>query len=178
MKNSKKIAFGGMIGALSLVFMLLSAIFPFAEYTCPALAGITLVTLVIDFNKTTAFIAYLAVAVLSLLIVPNKEAAVLYVSFLGYYPILKSLLEHFHSRVIEWICKIGIFNVTIVLAYFVIIRVFGMEQILEDMQSLSQYGTYILLALGNVTFVIYDLALTGLIATYVNKIRPRLKNLF
>ncbi|MEG2813418.1 MAG: hypothetical protein RSA79_02340, partial [Oscillospiraceae bacterium] len=124
--QTKKIAFGGMISALSLIMMLASAVFPMAEYTCPALAGIFLCVLVIEFGKKTATIAFLAVAILSIIIVPNKESAMLFCGFLGYYPILKSVLESHNlfnkkskqninesfsppkklSRIIEWAPKI------------------------------------------------------------------------
>ncbi|WMJ23583.1 hypothetical protein RBG61_02600 [Paludicola sp. MB14-C6] len=177
MKNSKKVAFGGIVGALSLVSMFLSGIFPFAEYTCPALAGIFLIALVIDFNKKTALIAYGAVSILSLLIMPNKEASILFVAFLGYYPILKSILEQCKSRVVEWILKVGIFNVTVLLSYYFIIHILGMSQVLDDMQGFAQYGVLVLLVMGNVAFIIYDIALTRLIATYVHSIRPKFKGL-
>ena len=48
----------------------------------------------------------------------------------------------------------------------------------DSMGMLGQYGPYILLALGNVTFIIYDIALTGLIGMYMQKIHPFLKKLF
>lgn len=79
--SAKKAAFGGIACALSLLCMFLSALFPFAEYTCPALAGIVLVALVIDFGKRTAWVAYAAVAFLTVFITPNKEAAMLFIVF-------------------------------------------------------------------------------------------------
>lgn len=176
--QTSKIAFGGIICALSLVTMFLSSVFPMAEYTCPALAGIFLIALVIDFNKKTALIAYIAISLLSIFMLPNKESAILFVAFLGYYPILKSRLEQTKSRVVEWIFKIGIFNIAVVVAYVIIIYVFQMTELLSDMQAFAKYGVYILLALGNVAFVVYDFALTNLIAMYIQRIKPKFKHMF
>lgn len=173
--NSRRVAFGGIATGISLLCMFLSGIFPFAEYTCPALAGIILIALVIDFGKATAWVCYLAVALLSLIITPNKEAAMLFVFFLGYYPILKSYLERIKSRIAEWLVKLAIFNVMIVSAYLVIVYAFGMTEVLEEMNEYFQYGVLLFLLAGNIVFVVYDFALTGLIAMYCQKLRPRLR---
>lgn len=174
-QQTHKIAIGGIVSALSLVVMLLSAVFPFAEYTCPALAGILLIALVLEFNKRTAFLAFVAIGVLALFIVPNKEAVALFIGFLGYYPILKSKLEQPKSRVLEWVLKVGIFNIAVLISYFVVIYLFGMTQVLDDMQQFAQYGVLILLGLANVAFVVYDFALTQLIALYLQRIKPKFK---
>lgn len=173
--SAKKAAFGGIACALSLACMFLSGLFPFAEYTCPALAGIVLVALVIDFGRRTAWIAYAAVSLLTIFITPNKEAAMLFIAFLGYYPIAKSSIEHLKSRVTEWAVKLLLFNVTCVAGYTVIIRLFGMTELLQDMSMGFAWGIYVFWALANVTFVIYDFALTRLIYLYCNAIRPRLR---
>ena len=41
---------------------------------------------------------YAAVAVLSLLFAADKEAALLFVLFFGYYPVLKSFLERISNK--------------------------------------------------------------------------------
>ncbi len=172
--KSNPIAFGGIVCALSLLCMFLSGVFPFAEYTCPALAGIILVALVIDFGKKTAWIAYAAIAALCLFVTPNKEAAVLFIAFLGYYPIVKSNLEQIKSRVTEWILKIALFNAACVSAYFVIIYAFGMVELLDEMSMGYAWGIYAFWALANVVFVIYDTALSQVIGFYFTMIRPKL----
>lgn len=178
MNRTRKLAFGGVMSALSLVSMFLSGVFPFAEYACPALAGVFLIALVIDFNKKTALIAYAAVALLSLFITPNKEAAILFIAFLGYYPILKSCLEQVKSRVLEWVLKMGLFNIAVVASYFVIVNILGMEEVLSQMKGIAEYGILVMLLLANVAFVIYDIALSGLISNYISRVKPKLKHLF
>ena len=93
MKQSSKTALGGILAALSLVLMFLFAIFPSATIAAPAVASILLIFAVLEMGKGWAFGIYVAVSLLAMLVVPTKEAAVLYVVFFGYYPILKALIE-------------------------------------------------------------------------------------
>lgn len=173
--NSRRVAFGGVAAGVSLLCMFLSGVFPFAEYTCPALAGTILIALVIDFGKATAWICYLAIALLSLFITPNKESAILFAGFLGYYPILKNHLEQIRFRPAEWLAKLAVFNIMIVASYLTLIYGFGMSEVMEELNEYSRYGALLFLLAGNVVFVVYDLALTGLIAVYCQNIRPRLR---
>ncbi|MEG0895649.1 MAG: hypothetical protein RSE93_08020 [Oscillospiraceae bacterium] len=172
MKKTKQIAFGGIICGLSLVIMLLTGIFPFAEYSCPALAGIVLISLVIEYGKKTAFIAYCAIAILSAIIVPNKEAAILFVFFLGYYPIIKSVFEKCKSRILEWILKLLTFNTSVILSYIIMLNVLSMTNLTDDFKGIA---IPILLILGNIVFIVYDFALNGLANMYYYKIKPKLK---
>ena len=95
MKKSGRVALGGMMASLSLVVML-AAYFPYVTYALPALAGCFLVIISIEINKKWAFVVYAAVGALSFLVC-EKEAAVLYIFFFGYYPILKAVFEQFHK---------------------------------------------------------------------------------
>lgn len=177
MNKSKRIAFSGLVTALSLIALSLSGIFPYAEYTCPALSGILLISIVIEINKRTALLAYFAVSLLGFFIVPNKEAVLLFIALLGYYPIIKSRLEQVKSVITEWILKIVLFNSAAVIAYAAVIYIFKLDEILKAFGELGQYGALIFLALGNVAFVLYDIAITRLIWFYIHKIKPKLSSL-
>ncbi|MBQ6874392.1 MAG: hypothetical protein IJO24_08890 [Clostridia bacterium] len=175
MKQSSKTAICGMIAALSVVIMMLTII-PVMTYAAPAFAGILLMVVVIEINKKWAFGVYAAAGILSLLLATDKEAAVMYVAFFGYYPIIKAVLESKLPRAVEWIVKFLIFNVTMVAAYFVLIRVFGIS--MEDMNELGKYGPLILLALGNVVFVVFDIAITRIATLYIIKWQKQFRRLF
>lgn len=177
MKNSAKTALGGMIAALSLVVMLLTAVIPYLEYALPALAGALLVLMVIEINKKWAFCAYVAVSILSFLILANKEAAMMYIAFFGYYPILKPALEgKIKQNWLCWLLKALVFNAAVVAAYFIIVKAFGIP--IED---LEEYGTKILpflLLLGNLMFVLYDICITRLVTLYLLKWQKKFRKLF
>lgn len=175
MKQSSKTAICGMIAALSVVIMMLTII-PVMTYTAPAFAGIMLMIVVIEINKKWAFGVYAAVGILSLLLATDKEAAVMYVAFFGYYPVIKAVLESKLPRIAEWIVKFLIFNVTMVASYFVLIGVFGIS--MEDMNELGKYGPLILLALGNVVFLVFDIAITRIATLYIIKWQKQFRRLF
>lgn len=173
MRQSFKIAYGGIVCALSLAMMFMTGIFPFAEYALPAIAGTFLVALVIELGYRTSVIAYIAISLLSALIVPNKEAVVMFIVFLGYYPILKGRLEQIKKRSLEWVMKLLLFNIAIVFAYYLVIQVLGMTEVLEEF-NFMKYGLGVIWALGNSTFVIYDIALTRVISMFIQRIRPKI----
>lgn len=55
---------------------LLGTMIPTTTYICPALAGVLLLPVVWEFGFRTGALLYLAVALLSLILSPNKEASV------------------------------------------------------------------------------------------------------
>ena len=97
-KKSKFIAFGGMIAALSICLMMLTGVISVLVYSTPIIVGLFLILMVVAMGKKWAFAVYIAVSVLSLLFVAQKESAIIYVAFFGYYPILKPVLESIKSR--------------------------------------------------------------------------------
>ncbi len=180
-KQSSKIALGGIVAALSVVFMLLTII-PSMTFVLPAVSGVLLMVVVIEVNKRWAFMVYVAVGLIAMFTVPDRMAAVMYVLFFGYYPILKALLESKLPRVAEWIVKFIVFNASILAAYALLTFVFGIPFI--EMDFLTERGVpvwgiiVIALAAGNLVFWIYDLALSRLVEAYLNRWRKNFKRIF
>ncbi len=176
MKQSSKTALGGIVSALSIVLMLLTMVIPFMTYALPLLAGALLILMVIEINKRWAFVVYVAVSLLAVFVVPDKEAAVFYIAFFGYYPIIKAPLEKHLPNVAEWIVKFLIFNAAAVAGYLFTTYVLGIP--VDDMDGFGRYGVFILLALANVVFVAYDIMLTKFITLYLNKFRKSFRKIF
>ena len=171
MSKSGKIALGGLLTALGVVLMFLTGLIPIGTYALPAIAGVLLIVAVIEIGAKWAWMIYAAVAVLSLLFAADKEAALLFVLFFGYYPVLKSFLERISNKVLSWISKFAVFNVSVVACFFLAVNFL---QLPED--SFTVFGIYlpwVFLILGNAVFLIYDIALSGLVATYVEKLHHR-----
>ena len=171
MSKSGKIALGGLLTALGVVLMFLTGLIPIGTYALPAIAGVLLIVAVIEIGAKWAWMIYAAVAVLSLLFAADKEAALLFVLFFGYYPVLKSFLERISNKVLSWISKFAVFNVAVVACFFLAVNFL---QLPED--SFTVFGFYlprVFLILGNAVFLIYDIALSGLVATYVEKLHHR-----
>ena len=106
-------------------------------------------------GKRIAWAWYGAVAILSVMMAPDKEAAAVFV-FLGYYPIVKPWLD---KRKLSWLWKGLLFNSVILSMYWLLIHIFGMNEIAADYEEAGKVMTVIMLILGNVTFYMLDLVL-------------------
>ena len=182
MSVSAKTALGAMITALSVVILIPSAVQVFV-YTLPAMAGMLTMLAVVEIDKKWAIGSYVAASLIGLLFVANKEAVVYYVAFFGYYPVVKALLESKMPRVAEYILKFLIFNVSIVLSGVVLVKVFGMPYndllgIDGESAFFTKYALPIMLGMGNVVFILYDVALTRLLTAYVLVWQKRFRKLF
>lgn len=172
-RKSTQVAMGGVATALCLLLMVFTAILPFAEYALPALAGLLLIAVVAENGGKSALLVYGAVSILSLMLVPRPEAALLFVCFFGYYPILQGLLEGLRPLALRYLVKFLVFNAAMVGAYWLLIYLFGITDILESFGDFGQYSVLVLWGFGNVFFVVYDLTVGNIRRAYWAWFRPR-----
>ncbi len=170
-KTSKNVALCGLLGALSLVVLSLGGLIPAATFCAPALSGILILIGASECGVGQGWLLYLAVAALSFLLVPERETAFVFVFFLGYYPLLKIRLERVRPRPLRWLLKAAVFNGGIGLAYGLLALLFPLPQA-ED-PGMARVLWLVLLALGNLTFWVYDLALVRVVWLYNQKLRGR-----
>ncbi len=173
---SFKVALGGVIAALSLLLMILAGVTSTLVYAIPMITGALLMMLVVEFGQEFAGLIYVAVSIISLFLLGNKEAAIMYVTFFGYYPILKSILEKYIKGFVCWIVKYLIFNVAMVSSYFIVTKIFMIS--FEDVESFGKFALPLLLFAGNILFVMYDVALTRLVSIYLYRWRKYVKRVF
>ena len=170
MKQTVKITLCGIMAALSAVFMILS-FFPYLTYAVPAISGLFMMVPVIEIDRKWAFLTFLAAAVpVSLFAEP--ESKLMYLCFLGYYPILKSLIDPIGRPVLEWLLKLLCFNAAVIAAYRLLAGAFGVS--LDDLDTFGQYGEVVLLLLGNVAFVLYDIAVSRMAALYMARLHKKI----
>lgn len=156
--NARKIALGGMLAAVAVVIMCLGGLIPIATYVCPMLCCLTAFFVFGFCGKRIAWAWYIAVAILSLLMGPDKEAAVIFL-FLGYYPLIKLTVERWKLSVI---IKFLFFNASILAAYWVLIQMLGLDLIAQENEQFGAWGVALLLALGNLTFFLLDRLLSNM----------------
>ncbi len=173
-KVSFKVSLGGVVSSICLFAMFLTGIMPIFVYALPAAAGTLMIIIVVEISTTWAFVTYISVGLLSLLITPDKEASILFILFFGFYPIIKSQLEKLKVKLFEYLLKLVVFNAGILLSYLLLIKIMGMSEVLEQLGDYGKYGGLIFLAVGNAVFIVYDIALTQLISTYINWFRPKI----
>lgn len=158
MKNkTKNTAICGLMIALSVVLMMLTTLIPVFMYVIPIVTGL-LVLFVADIaDKKWGAGVYFSTAVLSLLLITDKEAALTYTLFFGYYPLIKELIEKL-PRLISWILKFILFNLATVSIGVISFYVFGVSG--DEYNEFGKYTIPILLIMANVAFILYDICLT------------------
>lgn len=145
-------ALGGVMAALAVVVMCLGGMIPAATFVCPMLCMMLLTVVLRRCGSRIGWAWYGAVAILSLLTSPDKEAAAVF-TFLGYYPILKPKLD---ALPLGWLWKLLYFNVDILAMYWLLLNIFAMTEIVEDFAEMGRIMTAVMLLMGNVTFLLLD----------------------
>ena len=153
--SAKPMALGGVMAALAVVIMCMGGIIPVATYVCPMLCALLLAVVLRFVGKRIAWAWYAAVAVLSLLLGPDKEAAAVFV-FLGYYPIIKPWVD---KRKLPVLWKLLIFNGAIMIMYALLLYLFKLDQVVSDFSEFGLVLTLLTLALGNGTLFLLDILL-------------------
>ena len=150
------VALGGVLAALGVVIMCLGTIIPVATYICPMACMILAQVVLKTCGGKMGWAWYGAVAILSLLLAPDKEAAAVFAA-LGYYPLVKPRLE---KRKFPWLWKGLLFNAVILALYWLLIHLFGLDALAEEFAESGRVMTVVTLLLGNVTFFLLDRVLS------------------
>ena len=143
--------------ALSVVLMMLTTLIPVFMYVIPIITGLLVLFVADVTDKKWGAGVYFSTAFLSLLLITDKEAALTYSLFFGYYPLIKDLLEKL-PRFISWILKLLIFNLAAVSIGVISFYVFGVSG--DEYNEFGKFTIPILLIMANVAFILYDFCLT------------------
>jgi len=163
-KKSKKIAFSALFCALGVVIMYLGALIEVLDISMACIASMICIITVIEIGGAYPWLVFAVTGAISFLILPQKFAALIYVFFAGYYPMLKCIFERTRIRVLEWIIKLVVFNAS--MGALVLISLLALT-----LPGITKPYIIALFTLGNITFFAYDIALTMLIKLYFLKYR-------
>lgn len=173
LRKSKQIALCGLLGAIMVVIMLLGSIFPLTSVLCPAISGLFLIPAAREAGSRSAIMLYIAVSILSLLLVPDKEAALLFSLLLGPYPLLYSYLNRIKLKALRIIAKLLFCNLLLILVYVLVIFVLVPAALATGSNDtiVTLLG---LLVLSNLGFLVYDTFLQRISFLYEFKLRRKL----
>lgn len=99
-------ALGGMLTAAAVVIMSLGSIIPVNTYLCPVICILLNRVVLEHCGRRIGWCYYMAVAALSLLLAPDREAALVY-AFLGFYPMIRPFFG-----------KLGVLGLPVKLVFF------------------------------------------------------------
>ena len=166
MKKSIRIAFGGIITALSVLIMFVSGVIPATEYAFPLFAGVLLIPVAEEIGSKWAWMVFATVSVLSLILVPKPDPTVTYITLLGYYPLIKGKIERINKKWIAYIIKFLLFNVATAASMLLLAFVFSVP--MDDLNAYGKYTIVIFLAIANFFFIVYDICLNKVAYMYLN----------
>lgn len=167
--KSKQIALCGLLCALAVTLLLLGGVIPIATFCAPMLAMAVLLPILEEYGSKTAAVAYGAAAILAVLLVPDRETALVFVAF-GWYSLLRPRLARIHSRLVRFLAKLVVCNAVIAVLYGLVLRLMGLT---ADLLDAARWMNLLLLVMGNITFLIMDLALERLTIIWRGKLRKR-----
>ncbi len=156
-KKTRIIAESGMLAALSTVILTLGSLIDVLDMTSAVLAGFCVLFMRMRHGRAGAIAVYIVSTTLALLLLPNKIPAVLYAFYGGLYPILKPEIERLHSRVLQWILKVG--SVLLFFSLGLLVISFTVSGGLAAAGFTLGWPLFVLLA---VVAVVADIAISGI----------------
>ena len=135
-----KIALGGIISALCLLTMFMTGIFPVLSILLPMISGIFMMIMVSEININWAFLTYISVSLLSLMLTSDKESVLIFITFFGHYPITRFLINRINSKALKAVLKFSLFNICIIIFFLFTTYVLKLTAFLEEINEFGTYG--------------------------------------
>ncbi len=177
MRESSKAALGGIIAALSVCIMLATYISPLLVYTAPPFAGLLLIFIIKEIGYSWALGTYAAVSFLTIFVVADKESAVFFTFFFGYYPILRTFLcEKIKLRPLSFLAGFTVFNISLLFSVLLCSKVFGIDY--SEFTEGGRITVLLFIAMMNVVFIVYDYLFLKLNVFYDRMLSEKVKKLF
>lgn len=150
---------------LGTAILWLGSLLPGYAIPSAAIAGLIPAAAVIQSGLHLGLAVYGVSGLLSLLLLPQKSAAVWYLVFFGYYGIVKSIFERLPKRSLEWLFKCLSYTASFLILYFFLKEAFASLTDLIPLGILPVYG------IGLVCFILYDIGFSRLIGLYLRRIK-------
>lgn len=173
MKNKTGVlTLNALFTAFSVILMYIGTVSPRGSAGFMAAASLFTAAAVIQCGRISGVCVFAASSVIGLLLLPDKTPAMLYVLFLGYYPVIKSMCERLRRPAISWIIKLAVFNAALT-AMLIFFRALLMLDFMEKLSGSVLYVSIYLIF--NVIFILFDVGLSRLIGLYISRIYNKLK---
>ena len=152
MKYSKVIALSAMSSALAIVLLVLGAYIEVLDLSCLFLASLALMMPLSKGYRLGGFLAYLATAILSLLLTGFRLQVIIpFAMFFGLHPLVNHLQKRYKINVIiATIIKTAWFVGTLYVMYF------ATKMFTAPNQLIEKYIHYVLIIGGIIVFFVYD----------------------
>ena len=160
---TRALVFSAVTAALCVLLLFLGGLLSIADLSFAILATLLIWFLYLEYGGGYALGAYLTASILSLLLLPDKSAPLLFAGFVGWYPLVKLPLERL-PRVFSLLCKLLAVNAVCVTLSLLFRGLLGLK-------AYSLWFLLLLLALYNLAFFLFDISLRKFIVFYLEKLR-------
>lgn len=178
MRESSKAALCGISSGLAIVVMMTTYFAPeLLVYTAPPVAGLLVTFIVEELGKKWAGGVYAAISLLSVFLIADKEAAVFFTFFFGWYPIIKPVLdEKIRIKALRLILKLIIFNCSLAASVAVSNYVFHIDY--SDFGEGGKIFIAVFWVLFIVLLTFYDVLVSKMILLYRVKLQKKIRKMF
>ena len=97
-----------------------------------------------------------------------------FIFFFGWFPILKKAADSRMRLLPSLLVKLAAFNLSIVLMYWLILKVFVIESVADEFSDYSTAMYFLIMILANITVIILDYAFSKVAYLYLNIWRKKL----
>jgi len=165
--KAKRIALGGILGALAVVCVFLATVLPTNRLSLYALGSFFISVIILENGIKAGWVFYAATSIVSLAVIPEKTGVIPYIAFFGAYGVIKLYIEKLRKIAVEWALKLVYFNACLAAGALAAKELFGI-----GLSASVPYG--LLTAALEIAFIIYDYVYTLFINYYRTRLRPRL----
>lgn len=166
---STKISLAAMAAAISVVMLYAAGMIPNIRLVLLLVSSVTIYALLCEGEFLFAFLAYIAAGLISLLIVPDKTFAFLYIGLFGHYAIFKVFIDSkVKDKIIAHCIKLLYCNAFLALGIFLALKVFNIA--VPDI-SLPQW---LIIVAAEVLLIVFDLLQSFAFRIYEYRIRSTL----
>ena len=182
--KTKMLTFSALLAAIGVAIIFVGSLIETLDLSMAALASFFCLFAVLEIRGIYPWLIFSVTGILSVVLMPYNLGGWFYLLFFGYYPILKNIIERL-KKPLAWTIKLLICNAAMIAGVLTIfylltpdtsgktfIDAFGYAFGVAEFGAPIVIGVYLL---ANVTFVVYDIALSKLIVVYYFKIRKKLK---
>lgn len=169
MKKTKLITVSAMLSALGTAILAVASVFDVADITISMVASAIIVFSMIELGTRPSFMIYAATATLSLILLPRKYIALIYIAFCGLYPIIKFRIDSLPKPLAIFV-KLLYFNVALTVAVIAARFVFDTAIYTEWLLV----GYYLL---ANFAFILFDILIKKGTDVYFVKFRDKVRRL-
>lgn len=183
MKKTKIIALSSILSALGVTVLGIGSLIEMLDLTAAAFTSLVIVLTMIEMNTSSSIMIYLVTSTLSLIILPSKLPALIYLAFAGLYPIIKFHIEKHRIKFFDIFLKLLFLNFSLLCVLAASKFLLGLPfpdtvELTKKLVLTKKSYFIVLIAMTNFAFVLYDIALTKIITLYYLKYRKHISKFF